>query len=119
MSAKTIAPVHFHYQTKSFQFTQRKRLKGFLSSLFLKEKKKLEDLSIVFCTDGYLLRINKAHLNHNFFTDIITFQFSGPDEPIKSEIYISADRVRENAIAYETSFNHELHRVIFHGCLHL
>jgi probable rRNA maturation factor len=119
MSAKAITPVHFHYQTKSFQFAERKRLKAFLSNLFLKEKQKLEDLSIVFCTDEYLLKINKAHLNHDYFTDIITFQFSAPNDPIKSEIYISKDRVQKNAVEYGVSFNHELHRVIFHGCLHL
>jgi probable rRNA maturation factor len=119
MSLRDSSVVHFHYQTNSFHFPHRKELKAFLLFLFSKEKKELANLSIVFSTDESLLEINRTHLNHDFYTDIITFPLSASGEPIVSEIYISVDRVRDNALSFQTNFQSELHRVIFHGCLHL
>jgi rRNA maturation RNase YbeY len=84
-----------------------------------KERKKVDALNYIFCTDDYLLEINKKYLNHDNYTDIITFELSSKDQPLLSDIYISSERVRDNASMFKTSFSRELHRVIFHGALHL
>ncbi len=99
---------------------ERRRLKDFLYSLFLKEGKKLNNLNIIFCSDEYLLDINRQHLKHDFYTDIITFDLSENTKgPTSAELYISIDRVKDNAISLRTTFINELHRVMFHGALHL
>ena len=98
----------------------RKSLKAFIFSLFSKEGRELTEMNIIFCSDDYLLEINKQHLQHNFYTDIITFDLSeSKSGPITGELYISIDRVKENASLLNTKFALELHRVIFHGSLHL
>ena len=94
-------------------------MKQFIIALFRREKKALAELSFIFCSDPYLLEINRQFLQHDFYTDIITFPLSDPGQPISGEIYISVDRVRENAAAFGNSLQKELHRVIFHGALHL
>lgn len=99
--------------------TQRGRLKLFIQQLFRKEGKKLGGLNYVFCSDKALLKINRDFLQHDYYTDIITFGLSAPGEPVQAEIYISVDRVKENARELGVSFRKELHRVIFHGALHL
>jgi probable rRNA maturation factor len=111
--------VHFHFLKKDFSLINRSILKVFINGLFKKEKKNLVSLNYIFCSDDYLFEINKTHLSHNFFTDIITFDLSLSKKTIIGEIYISIDRVKENAGIYNSSFKKELHRVIFHGCLHL
>ncbi len=112
------AKVQFHYLDQEFSLRDRSRLKQFIESIFKREKKKLGSLSYIFCSDKYLLEINRQYLKHDFFTDIISFDLSTSSETI-GEIYISIDRVRDNASSYGTSFTEELHRVIFHGSLHL
>ena len=79
----------------------------------------MHQLIIFFCTDQYLLDINKRFLKHDYFTDIITFNLADPNGKIEGEIYISVDRVRENSKKMQVSLREELHRVIFHGALHL
>jgi probable rRNA maturation factor len=111
--------IQFHYLTRNFTFPERKRLKGFISGLFKKEEKVLGDLNYIFCTDEFLLELNRQYLNHDTYTDIITFPLSGKGEPVSSEIYISIDRVKKNAKEYQVSAYHELLRVMFHGALHL
>ena len=77
-------------------------------------------MNYIFCSDEYLLEVNNNFLQHDFYTDIITFDLSlSKTSPTIGEIYISVDRVKENAITHKTSFELELHRVIFHGALHL
>ncbi len=83
------------------------------------EKEALWSLTYVFCSDEYLLGINKEYLKHDYYTDIITFNLANPEQPVEGEIYISLDRVKENAKNIGQSYNNELHRVIFHGALHL
>ena len=84
----------------------------------LQEYKELGDVTIIFCSDDYLLEVNRQHLEHDYYTDIITFDYS--DLPIVSgDLFISVDRVKENASDFNVSFEHELHRVIIHGFLHL
>jgi rRNA maturation RNase YbeY len=84
----------------------------------LQEDKELGDVTIIFCSDDYLLEVNREHLNHDYYTDIITFDYS--DFPtVSGDLFISVDRVKENATDFNVSFEHELHRVIIHGFLHL
>ncbi|UYQ92859.1 rRNA maturation RNase YbeY [Chitinophaga horti] len=97
----------------------RNRLKQFIEELFAREGQELEDIQYVFCSDEYLLGINQQFLQHDTYTDIVTFELSPTPEVTMGEVYISIDRVAENANNYSVSFDHELHRVIFHGALHL
>lgn len=113
----TLSPVRFHFQTNC-TLKDRRKLQHFVRKLVKLEKKQLRSLDYIFCTDNYLLQINQHFLQHDDYTDIITFELSN-DELIEGEIYISVDRVKENALLHETAFNKELHRVIFHGVLHL
>ena len=111
--------VQFHYQAK-VNIRDRNKLRCFLLEIFQIENTQVQDLQIVFCDDQYLLDINKSFLNHNYFTDIITFDLSdSKTSPKIGEIYISIDTVKEHAVLYNTTTYKELHRVIFHGVLHL
>jgi probable rRNA maturation factor len=114
---KTKPVVCLHFLLK-FSLASRGRLKAFIPGVFKKERKKLESLDIIFCDDGYLLELNKQFLKHDYYTDILSFHLSKPAKPLVAEIYISIDRVRDNAKNLNTSFTLELHRVIFHGVLH-
>jgi len=111
--------VQFFFNASLIKLSERRRLKLFINLLFKEERMLFSSLSYVFCSDQYLLSINREFLQHDDYTDIITFCLSGASEPVEGEIYISTDRVKENAISIGTSINNELHRVIFHGALHL
>lgn len=111
--------VNFH-QVSRLKLQNRKTLKAFIPQIFKKEDKVFESLTCIFCSDDYLLEVNNNFLQHDFYTDIITFDLSvSKSSPTIGEIYISVDRVKENAKSHNTSFELELHRVIFHGVLHL
>ena len=111
--------IHLFFQN-AITLKERGKLKSFIISLMKKEGFKPKDISIIFCSDKYLLEINKQHLNHNYFTDIITFDLTTKNEKeTTAELYISTDRVKFNAKDYNTTLTNELHRVIFHGILHL
>jgi rRNA maturation RNase YbeY len=97
----------------------RQIVKATLIGLFRKEGKKLAELRYIFVSDERLLEINREFLRHDFYTDIITFPLSVPRQPIVGEIYISVDRVKENARDFGSTIKKELHRVILHGALHL
>lgn len=112
-------PVRFFYLTDSFSLNKRSSLKTFIESIFKVERQPFADLNIIFCTDDYLLGVNKRFLNHDFYTDIVTFNLAGNKQPVNGEIYISIDRVKDNANKLHVSFKSEIHRVIFHGVLHL
>ena len=111
--------IQFHYQSDRFHFPERNRMKEFLLRLLKKEGKKVEHINYIFCTDAYLLELNRQYLKHDTYTDIITFELSEANQPLLADIYISIDRIRQNAQKFETSFSRELQRVIFHGALHL
>jgi probable rRNA maturation factor len=111
--------VQFFFVTNNITLANRTGLKRFVQQIFKSEKKNLSHLSYIFCSDEYLLNINKTHLRHNYYTDIITFDLSNTPGAITGEIYISTDRVRDNAAKLGVSIKEELHRVIFHGALHL
>lgn len=111
--------VQFFYPEVSFVFRNRNKLKSFLVRLIRSEGFNLKQLNVIFCTDKALLQMNRTFLKHDYFTDIITFPLSAKNQPIEAELYISVDRIKENAHANKETFTRELHRVIFHGCLHL
>lgn len=120
MTAKESSKVQFHFLTSSFTLKDRNNLKTYLIKVFKQNGRQLDTLNYIFCTDEYLLSINQQFLKHDYFTDIITFDLSDSDsKKTIGEIYISIDRVRENALNLKTSLKEELHRVIFHGVLHL
>lgn len=87
--------------------------------LLKQEGRKPGSINFIFCSDEYLLDINKNYLKHNFYTDIITFDLSSSSDSLEAEIYISVDRVRDNAQTMNTTIIEEIHRVMFHGLLHL
>lgn len=119
MAHRNTGKIQFHYLVPPFYFPNRMHLKNFLLYLFRKEEYKINAVNYIFCSDDYLLEINQAHLDHDTYTDIITFQYSALSEPILSDIYISIERVKENSATYNVSFSRELSRVILHGALHL
>jgi rRNA maturation RNase YbeY len=110
-------PIRYNYLLP-FKVPQALKFKKFIAQLIEAENKELNSIDYIFCSDEYLLEINKEFLQHDFLTDIITFDLS-VDASISSEIYVSIDRVRENAKLFNTSLNRELYRVMIHGALHL
>lgn len=111
--------VQFYFLDRQPTLKERTRLKLFIEKLFINQKKKLGNLSYVFCSDEHLLGINKDFLKHDFYTDVITFDLSVSKNGIDGEVYLSIDRIKDNAKQLGVSFKEELHRVIFHGALHL
>jgi rRNA maturation RNase YbeY len=112
--------VYFFFETSSFSLTNRGDLKKFIEQLFSKEKQGLDSLNYIFCSDKRLLQINQEYLKHDYYTDIITFDLSNSSTGnTTGEIYISVDRVKDNANRNGVSFKEELHRMVFHGALHL
>jgi rRNA maturation RNase YbeY len=111
--------INFFFQN-TIGLKHRGKLKTFINFLLNEEGFQAKDISIIFCSDEYLLDLNKQHLNHDYFTDIITFDLTPKNnKETTGELYISIDRVKHNAKDYNTTVVNELHRVIFHGILHL
>ena len=110
--------VFFNKADKSITLSNRVILKAFLEKQMKKEGISIECLQYVFCSDKYLLNINKQYLNHDYYTDIISFDLSETRGQLIGDIYISVDRVKENAKTMKTTQRNELLRVIFHGALH-
>ncbi len=96
----------------------RGALRTWLERVVTDHGKQLQDISIVVCSDEYLLSVNRQYLNHDYFTDVITFDY-GEGETISGDILLSIDRIRDNAKSLGQSLKTELHRVIVHGILHL
>ena len=111
--------IRFFFTGVKIVLSERKMLKVFIGEMLKIEKRKLISLSIIFCTDEYLLEVNRQYLEHDYYTDIITFNLAEHEEFVEGEIYISTDRIRENALTNRVTVQNELHRVIFHGVLHL
>ncbi len=111
--------IAFHFQ-KKVSLKERLKLKNFLSKIFTEFHIAAASLNVIFCDDEYLLNINRSFLQHDYYTDIITFNLApSVKSPVEGELYISVDRVKENARDNCISCSVELHRVIFHGVLHL
>jgi len=111
--------VSFSNADSTFQFKEKRKLKAFIVSIFNQENTALNNLQYVFCSDEYLININRQFLQHDTYTDIITFALQEPNNPVEGEIYISLERVKDNSKLLNTSYHTELLRVIFHGALHL
>jgi probable rRNA maturation factor len=115
-----MSEVNFFYLEPVSILKQRNQLKAFLLKTAKQAGRPINTLNIIFCSDKYLLSINQQFLEHDYFTDIITFDLSESKKgAIAAEIYISFDRVKDNAKQMKTPISKELHRVIFHGLLHL
>lgn len=113
--------VRYHDEQVQSKLKQRRKLKAYLATLFEKHgfSKEHLELDYIFCSDNYLLRMNKQYLQHDDLTDVITFDLSPSEEMMQGEIYISVERVAENAIQFGAPYQRELLRVMFHGALHL
>jgi probable rRNA maturation factor len=111
--------IRFNYADRKLNGVNKTSLKEMVATIFKQEKIQYIKIDYIFCSDEYLIQINRASLNHDYYTDIITFPFSSKNQPVEAEIYISIDRVKENTSTHTTSFKEELARVIAHGALHL
>ncbi len=110
--------IFFNNADKSTSLRSRTVLKTFIDKQCLKEGIHIETLQYVFCSDAFVLDINNRYLNHNYYTDIISFDLSEQKGRLIGDVYISIDRVKENAKTEGHPYMHELLRVIFHGALH-
>ena len=111
--------VFFYNADTNYKIPNKGIVRNKLSHLVHNEGFKLVNVNIILCSDEYLLEINKKHLNHNYYTDVITFDLSDKNNEVDGEIYISLDRIRENKKAYNVSLFTEFQRVVIHGVLHL
>jgi rRNA maturation RNase YbeY len=118
MTALSQPAIYFFWE-EPFPLKNRRELKKFITAYFKKRKLPLRSLNFIFCSDKRLLEINRAFLKHDYYTDIITFDLNPGEKSIEGEIYISVDRVKDNAKSAGEASIKELHRVIFHGILHL
>jgi len=107
----------FYEDTQSLKL-HRLTLNKYVKILINRELKKMGEISVILCSDKYLLEINIEYLKHNYYTDIITFNYV-EGKVISGDLFISVDRVKENSTEFNTGFIKELYRVIFHGILHL
>lgn len=114
-------PARFYEQEVVAKLKDKRKLSVFLDKLIGKHLKKISKIQLqyIFCDDTYLLAMNQQFLNHDTLTDIITFDMSEQPDEVTGEIYISVDRIKENAERFGVAYANELHRVIFHGALHL
>jgi rRNA maturation RNase YbeY len=110
--------ISFHSESISFSLDTPNDTLIWISNAIKKEGKNIGEINYVFCSDEYLHKINLEYLDHDTYTDIITFNYCEEDI-ISADIFISVDRVQENSKLFKVSFNNELHRVIVHGILHL
>ncbi len=109
--------IYFHNESIEFSIPDEQSYINWVLAIAQSEGKELGAINYIFCSDDFLLEVNKEHLNHDFYTDIITFPLQ--DDPIVSDIFISIDRVRDNAQTLDVAFDKELQRVMAHGILHL
>ena len=110
--------ISFSSQDIAFELKEKRKIKQWITSVINSCGKKVGEIGFLFCNDSYLIEVNRTYLNHDTFTDIITFDYV-EGNIISGDILISVERVLENAKTFNTSFETELHRVIIHGILHL
>src|SRR5690606_5121891 len=110
--------ISFFYEETNFTLPQANKLKAWLKSIIQREEFELELINYIFCSDEYLLSLNVEYLNHDTYTDIITFDYT-EGVHLEGDVYISVDRVNENAAQLNVSFNQEINRVMVHGLLHM
>ena len=108
--------ISFNYELE-FLLENEGQYSSWISNVISSENKKEGDINYIFCDDEYILEINKQYLDHDYYTDIISFDYSVGNE-LHGDIFVSIERVRENAIEFEVTFDEELKRVLAHGVLH-
>ncbi|NNU34188.1 rRNA maturation RNase YbeY [Mucilaginibacter sp. S1162] len=111
--------IHFFEEDVTYKLKDKLKVKQWIKDTIAAEGYKLQELTYIFCSDAYLLKINQQYLDHDTYTDIITFDNSEYEGEIVGDIFISIPRIKENAIKFKVSETDELHRVIIHGALHL
>lgn len=108
--------IQFFTEDIDFSLDNTEAITVWLTKVCEQENKALDIVNYIFCTDEYLLKINQEHLNHDYYTDVISFPYS--TEVVEGDIFISIDRIKENAISHKVTFKQELSRVMVHGLLH-
>ena len=111
--------IHFFQEDIDLKLREKQKLRAWIRSALSDHKKTVNNINYIFTSDKYLLELNQSYLNHDTFTDIITFDQSTKTTKVEADIYISIDRISENAKKLNISFSDELHRVMMHGVLHL
>jgi rRNA maturation RNase YbeY len=119
MASGSGAKIQFDYFKTTFRLRRAKKISAWIDKIVRSEGARVSALTYVFCSDAYLLSINKKYLGHDTLTDIITFEYTESKGLLEGEIYISVQRVKENASNLGVDFATELNRVIIHGVLHL
>lgn len=111
--------IYFSYADAKFNYNRKRQLQSFIGYVFGSEGIEVDKVHFIFCSDSYLLDINQQYLQHDYLTDIITFDLSSDLSNVIGEVYVSVDRVKDNANVYNVSFFDEMLRVLIHGALHL
>jgi probable rRNA maturation factor len=111
------AGVHYHYEDIPFAIDEGEKVATWIKASIEAENKEMFGVSYIFCSDEYLHKINIEYLQHDDYTDVITFPYN--ENPITGDVFISVERLTENALLQKVSFKDELHRVMIHGALHL
>lgn len=110
--------ISFFSEDIVFNLSNKLQSKRWIKNICEQYEKGVGDINYIFCSDDYILEINKKYLNHHYFTDIITFNYN-EDDRVSGDIFVSIDTVKSNAIEFDTTFDNELRRVMIHGILHL
>lgn len=110
--------ISYYNQDIDYKFKGKRLTSKWLTLVAESEIRRIGDIAVIFCSDDYILQINQQYLSHDYYTDIITFDYSEGDK-LSGDLFISIDTVKANAEEYGTDFNDELNRVIVHGVLHL
>jgi len=118
LKLNVVSSIDFFFEDIQPVSINQNHIKKYINSLINNELKECGEISVVFCSDNYLLEMNKQYLNHDYFTDIITFDYVEGDT-ISGDLFISFDRIKENAEQFNTELVKEIYRVVFHGVLHL
>lgn len=111
--------INFFAEDIDFNLPHKLKTKNWIKKVVQQEGAKINELTYIFCSDPYLRQVNKEYLQHDYFTDIVTFDNSEEENIVEGDLFISIDRIRVNSQDYEQPFEHELRRVIIHGVLHL
>ena len=114
-----MSKIFFYPDDRPVDLKKRILVKRLLTRIFVLEKTGLNQVNYIFSSDQHLLSINRSYLKHNSYTDVITFTLSQKGEPVCGEVYLSTDRIKDNAKNYNESYQNELLRVLIHGALHL
>jgi len=115
-----MAKINFIVEDVDIRFFKNKgKVKIWIKEVLASHKAKPIEINYIFCSDEYLLKVNKEYLDHDYYTDIITFDNSEKEGEIESDIFVSVDRIKDNAITHNETFDREFHRVLIHGILHL